>query len=73
MSTLAQSGDCDNLNHRRADAPVAYCPQCGRCVNATARRPHTCDNATHAKARRERDAWCVHCGVSLSVSPADRR
>lgn len=56
--------DCDNMNHRRSNAPVGYCPQCGRSVNAAAPAP-VCTETLHAAARRQRDAWCVHCGVAL--------
>jgi hypothetical protein len=63
-----ESAACDNLNHRRSDAPVGYCPQCGKRVNARL-RTFACDDALHARARRQRDAWCVHCGVTLRVAP----
>ncbi len=28
-----QRGSCPNMNHRRSDAPVRYCPNCGEVVN----------------------------------------
>jgi hypothetical protein len=55
---------CDNMNHRRSLAPVAHCPQCGGVVNAQVRRLD-CTEDSHAKARRERSVFCVHCGVRL--------
>ena len=56
--------DCDNFNHRRSNAPVGYCPQCGERVNERV-RAQPCTEAMHALARRQRDAWCVHCGETL--------
>ena len=55
---------CDNMNHRRRDAPVAYCPQCGGTVNENVARPH-CGEDAHALARRNRSVFCVHCGLQL--------
>jgi len=60
--------DCDNMNHRRSNAPVGYCPQCGGRVNASAPAP-VCTETLHAAARRQRDAWCVHCGLALQAAP----
>lgn len=55
---------CHNLNHRRSDAPVGHCPDCGCVVN---QRFHTrgCSDLEHDSARRQRLAFCVHCGVQL--------
>lgn len=59
-----QPASCDNMNHRRANAPVAHCPQCGQTVNpAAAGAP--CDDAKHAAARRRQSAWCTDCGEKL--------
>jgi predicted RNA-binding Zn-ribbon protein involved in translation (DUF1610 family) len=57
---------CSNMNHRRSDAPVSHCPQCGEVVNAgiPARR---CDDAKHAAARRRQSEFCVDCGEHLIV------
>ena len=55
---------CENMNHRRRDAPVSHCPQCGGMVNA--RLPHTpCDAPKHAVAVRQHRAFCVDCGAQL--------
>jgi hypothetical protein len=54
------------MNHRRADAPVAHCPQCGGVVNG-AIRPGTCSENDHAAARRRQMEYCVHCGIQLIV------
>ena len=55
---------CENLNHRRSDAPVRHCPICGDVVNETLpiRR---CPQDDHARMRRERNGFCVHCGEQL--------
>lgn len=58
---------CDNMNHRRADAPVAHCPQCGEVVNRGVQAP-ACTEASHAAARRRQSAFCVHCGRQLIVA-----
>jgi len=55
---------CKNLNHRRADAAVAHCPDCGSVVNASRRRLR-CPDIEHDTARRQRSAYCVHCGTQL--------
>lgn len=64
MEPFGQSDPCTNLNHRRADAPVGHCPQCGSVVNA--RIPaQQCSESHHAAARRERAVFCVDCGKQL--------
>jgi predicted RNA-binding Zn-ribbon protein involved in translation (DUF1610 family) len=55
---------CENMNHRRSNAPVSHCPQCGDSVNASVRSP-ACTESTHAQARRQRSVYCVHCGTQL--------
>jgi len=57
---------CDNMNHRRADAPVPHCPQCGGVVNKDAGR-RTCSADEHAVARRRGSVFCVYCGTQLIV------
>jgi hypothetical protein len=52
------------MNHRRANAPVGYCPQCGAIVNAQ-HRSRGCDEAEHRAARRTQTAFCVDCGLQL--------
>jgi hypothetical protein len=64
MGRFEQSNPCDNLNHRRANPPIAHCPQCGRVVNE--RMPTgRCNESDHAAARRSRAAFCVECGTQL--------
>jgi hypothetical protein len=54
------------MNHRRADAPVAHCPQCGGIVN-DAIRPPQCSESEHAARRRRQLEYCVDCGTQLIV------
>ena len=61
---MKQPNPCANLNHRRANAPVGFCPQCGGVVN-DAIRAERCDDARHAIARRGHAAYCIHCGTQL--------
>ena len=55
---------CENMNHRRRDAPVAHCPECGGVVNAHL-APTECDDAKHAVKRRQGRTFCVDCGTRL--------
>jgi len=57
---------CENLNHRRANAPVPYCPQCGGIVYRDLAR-RTCHTEQHAISRRKGSVFCVECGVQLIV------
>ncbi|MFN8544666.1 MAG: hypothetical protein U0807_10760 [Candidatus Binatia bacterium] len=67
MGRFGKPTPCDNMNHRRAGAPVAHCPQCGGVVNASIRAPR-CGEAEHAAARRRQAVFCVHCGAQLIVA-----
>jgi predicted RNA-binding Zn-ribbon protein involved in translation (DUF1610 family) len=58
---------CENMNHRRANSPVPYCPQCGEVVNRDI-PARTCSLDQHATARRHGSVFCVQCGVQLIVS-----
>lgn len=55
---------CDNLNHRRSDAPVRHCPQCGLVVNERI-APRACDTNQHAQHLRQRAVFCIDCGRQL--------
>jgi len=55
---------CDNMNHRRTDAPVGYCPQCGGVVNSRI-LPKLCTIEKHDAARRRQSTYCVDCGTQL--------
>jgi len=57
---------CDNMNHRRHDAPVGHCPECGVVVNARA-AAEPCNESKHAAARRRQSNFCVDCGTQLVV------
>jgi hypothetical protein len=61
---MQRGTDCENMNHRRSDAPVAHCPACGGIVNAAVKRAH-CSVEAHTRARRERSIYCVWCGERL--------
>ena len=63
MSGLAR---CPNLNHSRSTAPVRACPMCGEIVNAGV-LAKACSDEEHAKTRRERNAYCMHCGKRLAA------
>ena len=64
MISMERGAICPNLNHRRRDAPVAHCPQCGGMVNVE-HHVSRCDDERHAAARRQQMHYCVHCGVQL--------
>lgn len=55
---------CANMNHKRGDAPVGYCPDCGGVVNERLRSGR-CSDREHDVARRGRMAFCVRCGTQL--------
>lgn len=55
---------CNNMNHKRSDAPVGHCPDCGGVVNDRFRAAR-CSDLEHDKARRGRMTFCVRCGVQL--------
>lgn len=55
---------CPNMNHKRADAPVSHCPNCGGVVNAKVRAA-PCREVDHADARRRQTDFCVNCGEQL--------
>jgi hypothetical protein len=59
-----QPNPCDNMNHRRANAPVGHCPQCGGVVNDRI-RVAPCSEPRHAAARRNHSMFCVDCGSQL--------
>lgn len=59
-----QGSRCPNFNHSRTNAPVRYCPICGEVVND--RIPDKmCVQTEHAKSRRDRNKFCVHCGEQV--------
>jgi hypothetical protein len=58
--------DCDNMNHRRRDAPVGHCPQCGGVVNDRI-AANACSEDKHSDARRRQSTFCVDCGAQLML------
>ena len=64
MTVRRSANFCDNMNHRRRDAPVSHCPECGGVVNAQL-APTQCDASKHAVARRQGRTFCVDCGTQL--------
>ncbi len=55
---------CNNLNHGRLNVPVRHCPSCGGVVNDAV--PTTrCSERDHDDKRRQRDPYCIGCGVQL--------
>ena len=67
MGRFGVTNPCENMNHRRADAPVGYCPQCGGVVNAHI-HAQPCSETQHAAARRHQTVFCVDCGAQLIFS-----
>ena len=61
---MVQARACENLNHRRSDAPVRNCPQCGEIVNKQI-SIMACSEVEHARAKRNRSEYCAHCGLQL--------
>jgi hypothetical protein len=66
MSIVRTLNPCDNMNHRRHNAPVGHCPQCGGIVNARI-TVGACTESKHAAARRQQSIFCVDCGEQLVV------
>jgi hypothetical protein len=67
MALSRRAEPCENMNHRRRDAPVSHCPQCGGLVNGQiAAGP--CSESKHSAARRRQSMFCVDCGARLVVS-----
>jgi len=52
------------MNHRRANSPVRYCPNCGKVVNQKI-AVNQCSEEAHARKRREMRKFCVDCGEQL--------
>ncbi len=59
-----QATNCPNFNHRRSNAPVRFCPNCGDVVNENVPRQN-CSEEKHAKKRREMSKYCIDCGEQL--------
>lgn len=61
---VMQRTDCTNLNHRRGDAQVRFCPMCGAVVNVNIPMIR-CIGGKHGTRRLERTKYCVDCGRQL--------
>lgn len=61
---LTRRNYCPNLNHRRSNAPVRFCPTCGEVVNENI-PIKKCPEEKHAKSRLERNKYCLDCGEQL--------
>jgi hypothetical protein len=57
---------CPNLNHRRSDAPVRFCPSCGEIVNDKVNTIR-CLATRHDVQRRNQSIFCVDCGQQLAT------
>ena len=61
---MMQKNSCPNFNHKRSDAPVRFCPNCGEVVNNNV-PISKCSDERHAKMRMNRAMYCVDCGEQL--------
>ncbi len=53
------------MNHSRSNAPIKFCPSCGEKVGAV--YTIKCDEQKHSIRRKDRDQFCVDCGLSLRI------
>ena len=56
-----KSPTCPNVNHRRANAPVWHCPNCGGAGNGEGPTKNF-HKDNHAKQRRQRNTFRLDCG-----------
>jgi len=61
---VMRASSCSNMNHRRSDAPVRFCPNCGEVVNV-AIAIKSCSEEVHATKRKNMETFCVDCGERL--------
>lgn len=54
---------CTNLNHNRLVVTIKYCCDCGEKVGPGTNQ--RCDEAKHAKRRKDRNTYCCDCGKSI--------
>jgi hypothetical protein len=66
MRQFGRLDPCDNLNHRRVNAPVRHYPVCGDVVNEGFYAKQ-CGESQHAAARWQQSVFCVDCGAQLIV------
>jgi hypothetical protein len=61
---MTQRGNCPNFNHRRTNAPVRFCPECGEVVNGNIPM-RKCTEEGLAIMRRNGNKYCVDYGEKL--------
>lgn len=61
---MAQMNSCPNFNHSNTIVTVRFCTMCGEVVNENI-PSRKCTEEEHAKMRRERNEYCIHCGEEL--------
>lgn len=59
-----QEARCLNYNHGRLNAPVRFCPMCGKVVNENI-PIRACSEQKHVKSRRDQKKYCIDCGKQL--------
>lgn len=55
---------CRNLNHSKMNVSVRNCSMCGEVVNKAYVKKR-CSDHVHASRRKERNHYCVDCGLNL--------
>ncbi|MCP4602689.1 MAG: hypothetical protein GY847_19600 [Proteobacteria bacterium] len=55
---------CPNMNHKRPNALVRVCPNCGEVVNPNI-PAKKCNEKEHADRRRKQNKFCTDCGEQL--------
>lgn len=61
---IKRGNECSNLNHRRKDAPVRFCPDCREVVNESV-PTKKCSEERHTQRRSQGTKYCVDCGEQL--------
>ena len=59
-----RGNQCSNLNHRRTNVTVRFCPTCGAVVNGNI-PVGRCGGDAHAIKRRQQNKYCVDCAEQL--------
>lgn len=62
---VMQEKPCPNLNHRRTNVPVRFCPMCGEMVNSKI-PAQVCNEEKHTKSKRIQNIYCMDCGEQLN-------
>lgn len=56
---------CPNMNHTKINVQVRFCSMCGEVVNSRVLKK-TCSDEKHVKSRRDRNRFCIDCGLALT-------